>query len=142
MLVALIEDDDPLREYTAQRLRELGFEVAEHADVPARVPRRHDVVVLDLRLRDSAGEETLHRCKRAYGPTPVIVWTGDSTTHTRAIAEGAEWCVVKGQPLAVLVNAIEQVNARATRLFDLEGLRAARDRLEQDLERLVAAAGG
>lgn len=141
MLVALIEDDDRLREQTAAILRDVGFEVHAHEDVPARVRRRHDVIVLDLRLRDSDGDETLVRCKRAFGPVPIIVWTGDSTQHTRAIAEGAEWCVVKGQPLAVLVNAIEQVHARATRLFDLEGLRAARDRLEEDLLRLVAAGG-
>src|SRR5512147_201273 len=59
---------------------------------------RHDVVLLDLGLPDSAGLETFYTLHTAVPWIPVVVLTGmsDSETGIHAVAAGAQDYLVKG----------------------------------------------
>ncbi len=73
-----------------------------------------DVILLDLGLPDSNGLETLHRA-RAVSRGPIVVLTGlsDETLAYRAISEGAQDFLVKGQLSAdVLVRTIRHALER------------------------------
>lgn len=58
-----------------------------------------DIVLLDLRLPDSQGFDTFTRLKREAPNVPVVVMTGmqDETLALRAVQEGAQDYLVKGQ---------------------------------------------
>jgi signal transduction histidine kinase len=58
-----------------------------------------DAVLLDLSLPDGRGLGTLERIRRAAGKIPVIVLTGlgDDSTALRAVQEGAQDYLVKGE---------------------------------------------
>ncbi|MFA5866294.1 MAG: GAF domain-containing protein [Phycisphaerae bacterium] len=60
---------------------------------------RYDAVLLDLSLPDSQGLETFDRLYARYAETPVIVITGysDETLAVKAVRQGAQDYLVKGQ---------------------------------------------
>ncbi len=60
---------------------------------------RHDLVLLDLNLPDSAGVETLTSVVRAHPHSAVVVITGDydETLAMEILAQGAQDYLVKGQ---------------------------------------------
>jgi diguanylate cyclase (GGDEF)-like protein/PAS domain S-box-containing protein len=57
-----------------------------------------DVLLLDLSLPDSNGLETVHACRQAAGPLPIIVLTGrdDTDFALRTLDFGAQDYLVKG----------------------------------------------
>ena len=68
-----------------------------------------DVVLLDLNLPDSAGYDTFLRVRAAVPDVPVVVLSGlaDEELGARAVREGAQDYLVKGQsPGPVLARSI------------------------------------
>jgi diguanylate cyclase (GGDEF)-like protein len=55
-----------------------------------------DLVLLDLRLPDSHGLETLTSLQTAFPNLPIVVLTGDDTLGARAVENGAQDYLVKG----------------------------------------------
>jgi two-component system response regulator AtoC len=71
--------------------------------------KKFDLVLLDLMLPDSAGLDTFRAVHRAYPDVPVVLLTGlsDETLAARAMREGAQDYLVKGQvDAAVLVRSM------------------------------------
>lgn len=90
---------------------------------------RFDVILLDLTLPDSRGSETLLRTKARARGVPIIVLTGveDLEVAVRAVREGAEDYLVKGQTEGFrLVRSL---------LYATE--RRRRERQMRDLERRI-----
>lgn len=99
-----------------------------------------DVLLLDLNLPDSRGVDTLNSVYSRAPSVPIIVLTGlqDETMGTRAISEGAQDYLVKGQvdpPLLVrsiqyaterkkFEKELQESEARYKKLFDstLDGI--------------------
>ncbi len=105
----LLVEDNPgdarlIRELLAERPERLGtFESAETVrDAIAMLTGRgrpYDAILLDLRLPDSAGVATVQAIAAAAPATPIVVLTGDtdSATAIRALQEGAQDFLVKGE---------------------------------------------
>lgn len=107
-----------------------------------------DVVLLDLTLPDSSGLETVRRACAAAPDLPIVVMTGieDEDTALRAVAEGAQDYLVKGEidpPLLQrsLAYAIERkAFARQLRHHALHDVPTGLPNRRLLLERLEAAA--
>jgi PAS domain S-box-containing protein len=132
------------------------------ADVPAgRVRLQHaerlaaglerldsaDVVLLDLSLPDSHGLETFQRLRDAAPRVPVVVLTGldDETVAVRAVQEGAQDYLPKGQVDGQLLvrsmrYAIERKRAeeeRAQLLVREQAARAEAEKLAKEREAIL-----
>ena len=101
--VLLVEDDAGDALIATEVIATAGFAV-EHvtrlADGLRRLAEgRLDLVLLDLNLPDSRGVETYLRLHSDAPLVPVVVMTGtdDEALAARAIAEGAQDFIVKGQ---------------------------------------------
>lgn len=69
------------------------------AEAAAPLAASPDAVLLDLSLPDGQGLETLEHVKALAGDTPIVVLTGfgDDGTALRAVQEGAQDYLVKGE---------------------------------------------
>jgi Flp pilus assembly CpaE family ATPase len=102
----LVEDNPADARLVRELLTEasaVGFEMA-HVDRLVEAIERlkaetFDIILLDLRLPDSAGLETFTRIRDQAPDTPIVVLTGlaDDELGTSAVTEGAQDYLVKGQ---------------------------------------------
>jgi serine phosphatase RsbU (regulator of sigma subunit) len=106
--VLLVEDNPGDARLIHWMLREAGevrFELAEAGRLGEALARLEaedfSVVLLDLSLPDSQGLETFRAVRDACPLVPVVVLTGlaDETVGARAVQEGAQDYLVKGQVL-------------------------------------------
>jgi two-component system cell cycle sensor histidine kinase/response regulator CckA len=104
--ILMVEDDpddallfrEMLAEVTAAPPQLVHVERLEAAIERARV-EAFDVVLLDLSLPDSRGIETFLDLNRAISGVPIVVLTGldDETVAVKAVQEGAQDYLLKGQ---------------------------------------------
>lgn len=99
-----------------------------------------DVVLLDVRMNGGDGLNCLARLKLDYPETSVLLFStyNNPTYVARAVALGASGYVLKGEPRAVLLNAIREVAGNNT-VWTREELRRvtgalATPRLNSDVE--------
>jgi len=95
-----------------------------------------DVVLLDLGLPDSQGMETFRKAHTQAPEAPIVVLTGlaDETLGVKAVQEGAQDYLVKGQVDGnLLVRSMRHAIERQRLLAELE---QARQREQQERERL------
>ena len=98
-----------------------------------------NVILLDLALPDSIGLDTFHKIQRQAPSVPVIMLTvsNDEEMATRAIREGAQDYLVKGQfDRHLLARAILYSLERKSLLMDKELLIAKQRELLDDLKTL------
>lgn len=98
-----------------------------------------DVVLLDLALPDSSGIYTFHKIQRQFPAVPVIVLTvsNDEEMAMRAIREGAQDYLVKGQfDRRMLARSILYSIERKSLLQDKERLIAQQRELLADIKKL------
>ena len=115
----LVEDEAPLREATAERLREHGYQVVE-AD-SGEVAQQHltdfafDVVVTDLRLPGIDGTAVVQAAREHYPEIVTVVVTGYGTVEdaVAAIKQGANEFITKpfqfdhlGRPRSPLLGGL------------------------------------
>jgi CheY-like chemotaxis protein len=123
--VLLIEDNDDDRAIFARLLTQAQRKVTEAATLADALQRLSaggvDVVLLDLHLPDSTGVEGLRRLSVAHPELPIVVLTGldDEAVGLRAVQEGAQDYLVKGQVDRKLLDrslryAIERKRAERT----------------------------
>ena len=142
--ILLIEDNPGDARLLHEALREIGhrpFEIA-HAtrleDGLLRLQREQiDVVLLDLSLPDANGLETVRRTQASAPDVPLVILTGlqDDEFAVRAVREGAEDYLVKGQMDGDLLfrsmrYAIERHRLRIEQQHAEEALRRAGEELE------------
>lgn len=100
-LVAVVDDDDDVREALSDLLLVLGlvsctFDRAE-AFLAAYKPGVFDCVITDVRMPGISGLDLLRRLRSLDPPIPVIIITSDTNPKTRAhaLAAGAHACLTK-----------------------------------------------
>jgi len=117
MIRVLIVDDHPIvREGVATVLeREADIRVVGAADgiddgIRLAAAQRPDVVLLDLKLPDSAESESVQRFARAG--RRIVVFTANDADEIvlRAIRDGARGYLLKGSPAAEIAAAIRTVH--------------------------------
>jgi len=94
-----------------------------------------DVVLLDLRLPDMIGVETLLRMKRSGHRARVIILTSFETDEDiyRAIQAGAQGYLIKDTSLAEMVEAIRTVHAAKRYIPHVIAMRLAERMMRVDL---------
>jgi sigma-B regulation protein RsbU (phosphoserine phosphatase) len=103
LLVEDNPDDAELLQETLSHVPTVRFEwvhVLRLHDAIARLrEERFDVILLDLSLPDSQGQETLAKAYGQAHDTPIVVLTGhsDETMAIKTVHEGAQDYLVKGQ---------------------------------------------
>ena len=88
-IIALVEDDEDIREFTAEIMRDWGCQVFAEAtgdemlrklDIAATRPH---LLVCDFRLPDNqTALDVMRDMRRLWGDLPVLVITGDTATET------------------------------------------------------------
>jgi DNA-binding NtrC family response regulator len=86
-LVLLVDDEAPFVETMTKRLekRELKVNTALSGKEALEMLHKHrntDVVILDVKMPEMDGIETLRQIKKAYPLTEVIMLTGNATVET------------------------------------------------------------
>jgi DNA-binding response OmpR family regulator len=122
-VVAVIEDEVPIAEAIAARLRSEGFTVSTAHDGPSGVELveqlRPDLVVLDLMLPGFDGLEVCRRIQRERA-VPVLMLTarGDETDVLVGLAVGADDYLTKPFSPRELVARIRTILRRVDRQRD------------------------
>ena len=85
MMLAIVDDDEDVRQALARLLRSLGHQVkvfGSAEDFEAETVSV-DCLILDVRLPGLSGPELRERLRRRGAPTPVVFITGDSDPEAR-----------------------------------------------------------
>jgi two-component system response regulator HydG len=145
--VALVEDDALMGAALAHRLGIEGYSVAwaktaGEGEGLFEGAERPDILLCDLRLPDSSGEELFLRLRSRLGDAPVILMTafGEIDQAVRLVRSGADDFLTKPFEVADLLARMERLLAR--RLPPVEnailGRSAAIRRVEATLRRAAA----
>lgn len=112
--VLLVEDDAGSRELVKRALHDhdssICYEISEAVDLSSArqmlSEKNFDNVILDLRLPDSDGLDTLHRIKDVNPDVPIVVLSGitDHETAINSIRHGADYYIVKGDMLREMLG--------------------------------------
>src|SRR4051794_36542758 len=119
-LVVVVEDEIPIADAVAARLRSEGFDVDVAHDGPSGVElvqrRQPDLVVLDLMLPGFDGLEVCRRIQRDR-PVPVLMLTArdDETDLIVGLAVGADDYLTKPFSMRELVARVGALLRRAER---------------------------
>ncbi|MBQ0770499.1 MAG: sigma-54-dependent Fis family transcriptional regulator [Sphingomonadales bacterium] len=129
--VMLIEDDDALREATAQALALEGFSVEEFAEAGSAL-RRFDedfagVVVTDVRLPGMDGIELFERLRERDSEVQAIFTTGhgDVAMAVEAMKSGAADFFTKPYPSGALIEAVRRAAEKRALVIENRRLREA-----------------
>lgn len=112
--VLLVEDDAGSRKLVRRALQDhdpdVSYEISEAADLASAIKLlaegNFDNVILDLRLPDSTGLETLRSIKETDPDVPVVVLSAisDHETAVNSIRYGADYYIVKGDMLRQILG--------------------------------------
>jgi len=112
--VAIVEDDDRVREALVFLLTTAGLQVESHSSaedfLEAADPHRFDCIVADICLPKMNGLQLLAEIKNSAPFVSIIFVTGrgDMSTGVRAIREGALDCLEKPVDDLALLDAIQR----------------------------------
>lgn len=98
-----------------------------------------DVIVLDLNLPDSEGEETLLKLNQTHPNVAIVVNTGayEDEVGLKTLSVGAQDFLIKGKYTAYLLNKVLHYAVERKR-FELE-IRAAYEKLKETQSQLIHA---
>jgi len=111
-LVAVVDDDDAVREALSDVLREFGFDVEAFASAEAFLvfdaTTRTDCLVLDIAMPGMTGLELQRELKRRGEQIPIVFITAhaDRTLRPRVLASGAAECLFKPFTETALLEAV------------------------------------
>lgn len=116
-VVAVVDDEQPVRRALQRLLRTAGFDVrlfATGAEFMAHLTGI-DCVILDLHLPDMSGFDVQDALSARGAPIPVVVVTGNDTpaNRTRSLANGARAYLCKPVDDKVLLDALRPLTAPA-----------------------------
>jgi two-component system, LuxR family, response regulator FixJ len=112
-VVAIVEDDDPLRGALESVLRSAGFQVDPFSSAEAFLSsgdrERTDCLLLDVRLPGMSGLELQRRLTEMKDPIPIVFVTahGDQSLRDLALRAGAAGFLLKPVRRETLVEAIQ-----------------------------------
>jgi len=119
-VIALVEDDADIREFTAEIMREWGCRVFAGESVAEvlceldTAAARPDLLVCDYRLPDNqTALDVMQQMRRFWGKLPVLVVTGDTAAETlQAIQQSGA---------GLLHKPIATTRLRSTMFFAMQG---------------------
>jgi len=104
-LIAIVDDEEPIRKAWRRLLRSAGLEVDAFPNgaefLESLAIRRPDCVVLDLHMPLISGFEVQARIMESGVPVPVVIVTGHDSDETRERA-------LAGQPVAYLRKPVDE----------------------------------
>jgi FixJ family two-component response regulator len=112
-LVAVIDDDESVRESLPDLLREFGYEVETFASAEKflafRDLGRTKCLILDIAMPGMSGPELQRELQRSGRSIPVVFITahGDETVRPRLIEQGAVDCLFKPFSETALLAALK-----------------------------------
>jgi len=117
--VLMVDDEAQFRTTTEKLLRRRGFDIvlaANGKEAIAKMVERPDVVVLDVKMPDMDGHETLKEIHKIRPAQPVVMLTGHGgpTSAQQAYEEGALNYLTKPCDIHVLTEAIREAFRRGT----------------------------
>lgn len=121
MHLLLVEDDLDLGRSLIQAMRSVGHSMEWMRSIEAAAhvldPRRHDCVLLDLKLHGGHGLDLLHqwRCKGVSVPVIIITASGELEDRLLGLQRGADDVLVKPFVVDELVARIHAVTRRTAR---------------------------
>jgi FixJ family two-component response regulator len=110
--VAVVDDDESVRESLPDLLRELGFTVQAFASAEEYLESgaigKTDCLILDVSMPGMSGPELQEELSRRKLATAIVFITGhsDENIRTRLLAAGAVACLHKPFSEAALVSAV------------------------------------
>ena len=111
-LVAVIDDDESVREALPDLLGEFGFAVHTFPSAEAFLASdqidRPDCLILDIAMPGMTGLELQQELKRRGVNKPVVFITAysDETLHRRVVEQGAAGCLLKPFSAEALYEAV------------------------------------
>jgi len=111
-LVAIVDDDESVRESLPDLVREFGFEVQAFASaeefLASNCVEQTRALLLDIAMPRMSGPELQQELTRRGHKTPIVFITanGDETIGPRMIAEGAVECLHKPFSEGALLRAL------------------------------------
>ena len=112
VVVAVIDDDESVRESLPDLLREFGYEVETFSSAEEFLASgdlaRTRCLVLDVAMPGMSGPELQRELRRRGGSIPVVFITahGDETMRPRLLEQGAVDCLFKPFTETALLSAI------------------------------------
>ena len=116
--VLMVDDEDRFRKTTKKVLEQKGFQMilaASGREALERLSENPDVVVLDIKMPDMDGHETLDKIKDLHPELPVIMLTGHGALPSarKALSHGAFDYLSKPCDIALLSSKIQDAYQRA-----------------------------
>ena len=111
-LVAVVDDDESVRESLPDLLREMGFEVQAFASaeefLSSGAVRKTDCLILDVAMPGMSGPELQAELSRRRHPIPTVFITAhqDENIRPRLLAAGAVACLFKPFSETALLAAL------------------------------------
>lgn len=111
-IIAIVEDDEPLREAFESILKASGYEVDKFPSAEAflEFPDRQktNCLILDVRLPGMSGIELQRRLLELYSPVPIIFITahGDASVRDMVMKAGAAAFLTKPVRSDTLLESI------------------------------------
>ena len=113
LLVAVVDDDELVRESLPDLLREFGFAAEAFSSAEEFLASGHVVqtscLILDMAMPGMCGPDLQRELKRRRQEIPIVFITGhgDESVRPRVLAEGAAECLLKPFSDAALRAAID-----------------------------------
>jgi FixJ family two-component response regulator len=111
-LVAVVDDDESVRESLPDLLREFGFAVQAFASAEEFLASAHlaqtSCLILDIAMPGMSGPDLQRELRRRGQSMPIVFITahGDETIRPRLVKEGAVDCLFKPFSEAALLAAV------------------------------------
>lgn len=112
-LIAVVDDDESVRESLPDLLRTLGYEAKAYASagefLDSSSVEESKCLILDVAMPEMSGPELQQELKRRQNETPIIFITAhaDEATRPRLIEEGASDCLSKPFSETALIDALK-----------------------------------
>ncbi len=111
-LIAVVDDDESVRESLPDLLRECGFVArafsSAEAFLASEVMSETNCLILDVAMPGMSGPELQQELSRRQQEIPIVFITanGDQTVRPRLLAKGAVECLFKPFSEAALLDAL------------------------------------
>ena len=111
-LVAIVDDDESVRESLPDLVRQFGFAVRAFSSATAflasEVVSETRCLILDIAMPGMSGPELQQELLRRRQEIPIVFITanGDRTVRPRLLAQGAVECLFKPFSEAALIDAL------------------------------------
>ena len=111
-LIAVVDDDESVRESLPDLLRECGFVArafsSAEAFLASEVVSETSCLILDVAMPGMSGPDLQEELMRRHHEIPIVFITanGDQTIRPRLLAQGAVECLFKPFSEAALIDAL------------------------------------